>query len=59
MAHMSWQRVTTIIRSLIAVILVLSPAFQKTVMVGVPRKLRREVKVAPLKYFGLMGVAQE
>ena len=23
-------------------------------MVGVPRKLRREVKVAPLKYFGLM-----
>ena len=38
---------------------VTSFSIQIRVMVGVPRKLRREVKVAPLKYFGLMGVAQE
>ena len=39
---------------------VTSFSIQIRVMVGVPRKLRREVKVAPLKYFGhTMGVAQE
>jgi len=52
---MSWQRVTTSIRSLIAmIVLSLALVIRIGVMVGVLLKLRWEVKAARLKYFGLI-----